>query len=89
MGRWPTPTEAAAVLVDAREPRRVFAGGPGGLFRSTDAGRTWQAVSTWPARVGVVALAQDPRRPNDLFAAAGNGALFRSRDGGATWHPMQ
>jgi len=89
VGRWPTPTEAAAILVDVREPRRLFAGGPGGLFLSTDAGRIWQAIPVGAARGGWVALAQDPRRPQNLFAAAADGTLFRSRDGGTTWHPAQ
>jgi len=89
VGRWPTPTEASAILVDTREPRRVFAAGPGGLFRSADAGRTWQAVALGPVGVGLVALAQDPRRLNNMFAGAASGALYRSRDGGATWHLVQ
>ncbi|MGH2372315.1 MAG: WD40/YVTN/BNR-like repeat-containing protein [bacterium] len=89
MGRWPAPTEVAAVLVDARESRRVYAGGPGGLFLSTDAGRTWQAAAVGTGRGRWVALAQDQRRPQNLFAAMVDGTLFRSRDGGATWRRVQ
>lgn len=88
MGRWPTPTEAAAVLVDARNPRRVFAAGPGGLFRSVDAGRTWQQVKIPSVRRGLVALAQNPRLSQHLFAIAADGALLRSPDGGSTWRKV-
>lgn len=88
MGRWPTPTEAAAVLVDARNPRRVFAAGPGGLFRSVDAGRTWQRVKIPSARGGLVALAQNPRLSHYQFAITADGALLRSQDGGNTWQKV-
>lgn len=89
MGRWPAPTEVAAILVDSHDPRRILAGGPGGLFRSTDAGQTWQAITVGPIRGGWVALTQDPRRPLNLYAAIATGVIYRSRDGGATWHPVQ
>lgn len=88
MGRWPTPTETAAILVDSRDPRRVFAAGPGGLFHSSDAGRTWQSVSGAP-KARLVALAQNPGRSHQLFAVAADGTLFRSQDGGITWRRVQ
>lgn len=89
MGRLPTPSEVLAILVDVRNPRRLFAAGSGGLFSSVDAGRTWQAISGAPGGGKLVALAQDPRRPNVLYAAAASGILYRSADGGVTWSPVR
>lgn len=85
MGRWPTQSEAAAVLVDVRNPRVIFAAGPAGLFRSLDAGRTWHPVSIPSVAGGLVALAQNPRLPQHLFAVGADGTLVASENGGDTW----
>lgn len=85
MGRWPAQSDAAAVLVDIRNPHLVFAAGPAGLFRSPDAGRTWNPVSIPSAGGGLVALAQNPRFPQRLFALAADGTLMASENGGDTW----
>jgi photosystem II stability/assembly factor-like uncharacterized protein len=76
-------------VVDSRDPQRIFAGGPGGLFQSTDAGQTWQAMTVVPIRGGWMALTQDPRRPLNLYAATTTGVIYRSRDGGASWRAVQ
>jgi photosystem II stability/assembly factor-like uncharacterized protein len=62
-----------------------------GLYRSTDAGRSWQPIDTQLGR-DVTALAIDPSDPRVLYAGASGGAsgvrdgsLYLSHDSGQTW----
>jgi photosystem II stability/assembly factor-like uncharacterized protein len=73
------------VLIDPKQPKRVYAAGDTGLYRSDDAGETWQAASTGLPGGGVVALALDPGQPQRLYAATATGALFTSDDGASSW----
>ncbi len=75
-----------ALVIDPRDPKIVFAAGPSGVFRSTDAGLNWQASSRGPA--SIAALTLTPNQPDTLFAASGEGSLFRSDDAGRTWKPI-
>ncbi len=88
MGRLPTESDTRAILVDGRDPRRIFAAGSGGVFSSTDAGQSWKMISGLP-KTAWAALGQDPRHPENLFALAANGTLVRSENGGETWRPVQ
>lgn len=97
------------LAIDPTNPNRIFAaatgslfvpGGVRGLYRTTDAGATWQLVLPGGnGTTGAIDVAIDPRNPNRIFAAmwdhkrqpegrtyggVGSG-LFRSTDGGATW----
>jgi photosystem II stability/assembly factor-like uncharacterized protein len=75
----------------ARTPWSLESGGRGsGLFKSTDGGDTWRALSghglpkgPW-GRIGV---APSGARPDRVWAMieAEEGGLFRSEDGGANW----
>ena len=70
-----------------------------GVFKTTDAGRTWTKVLYVDDNTGATDLVMDPGDPQTLFAAmyqrqrkawgfngGGPGSgIFRSRDGGATW----
>ena len=96
---------ASDVAMDPTNPKVVYAGmwhfrripwtftsgGPdGGLFKSTDGGRTWKRLqgnglpSGYTGRIG---LAIAPSRPNRVFALieAKGGILWRSDDAGAHW----
>jgi photosystem II stability/assembly factor-like uncharacterized protein len=96
-----------AIAPHPTDPRIAYAGlwrlrpGPADrplLFRTADAGATWQAVGSsrsGGALVGVVAdgaparihaLELDPADPSTVFAATDAG-VFRSPDEGATWAP--
>jgi photosystem II stability/assembly factor-like uncharacterized protein len=102
-------TGANDVQLDPRNPdvlvatmwqreRRVFgfvAGGPSsGVYRSTDAGKTWsKSQSGFPSEeLGRIGLSISPANPDVVYAIAdaalGKGGFFRSRDGGASWERM-
>ncbi|MGH9424335.1 MAG: hypothetical protein ACRD3J_30465, partial [Thermoanaerobaculia bacterium] len=92
-----------AITVAASSPDTVYAGtgesslrdsvGYGnGMYKSTDAGRTWTHIGLGDTQhIGKIAV--DPRNPNIVFVAAighlyaanSERGVFRSTDGGASW----
>jgi photosystem II stability/assembly factor-like uncharacterized protein len=76
-----------------RQPWLLVSGGDSsGLFKSTDGGTTWTALTGNPGlpgkpigKIGVSVSGANPNRVYALVEAAGGG-LFRSDDAGATWH---
>ncbi|HEV2123858.1 MAG TPA: hypothetical protein VGW38_13925 [Chloroflexota bacterium] len=81
----PPQPAANAVVIDPKDPQRVYAATPSGVYRSNDAGQTWEATSAGLPGEGVSALALDPRHPEHLFALLSSGALYRSEDGAGMW----
>jgi len=77
-----------ALLVDARDSRRLFAAtwtlgaNGGGVFRSEDSGHSWEPSGL--VGKSVRALAQAPSQPELLVAGTLEG-VFRSHDKGKTW----
>jgi hypothetical protein len=61
----------------------IFAGTAGGVFRSSDKGRTWTAVNNGLPNTSVTALAV-----HDNMLYVGMGGVFRSADDGASWTPV-
>ncbi len=77
--------QISALLVDPRNPNRVFAAvlghpyGPNperGVFRSSDGGETWQKVLYKDENTGAVDLAFDPANPETIYAV-----LWAARQG--------
>lgn len=74
-------------------------GGERGLYKTTDGGKTWEAILTVDEHTGVNDVQMDPRDPNVLYAATfqrrrhvftyvGGGpgsGMHKSTDGGDTW----
>jgi photosystem II stability/assembly factor-like uncharacterized protein len=56
-----------------------------GVYRSTDAGATWQHFGDLPRGITVSSLAVSPADPNVMLAG---GASYRTSDGGAHWTPL-
>jgi hypothetical protein len=82
-----------SVLLHPADPDSIFVGTcPSAIFRSSDAGATWQA-SHAPIRQDcprivhsrVTALAADPNQGGFLFAGTEVDGIWRSQDGGASW----
>lgn len=69
-----------SLSVDPRNVNTAWIGGPEGLFRTTDGGRTLKRVRGGP----VTAVAVDPRNADHLVVA-GQTSISRSTDGGKTF----
>lgn len=101
----------AKILVDPRDSNTIFvasqgplwsAGGERGVYKSTDGGKTWEAILTVDEHTGASDLIMDPRNPDVLYAATyqrrrhvwtlinggpGSG-IHKSTDGGKTWRAV-
>ncbi|MGH2601039.1 MAG: WD40/YVTN/BNR-like repeat-containing protein [Dehalococcoidia bacterium] len=73
------------MLIDPKQPKRVYAADDTTLYRSEDAGQTWQPAANGLPAGGVTDVALDPRQPERLYAATADGALYLSEDGATTW----
>jgi photosystem II stability/assembly factor-like uncharacterized protein len=100
------------VIVNPKNPDVAFVAALGhpfadneerGVFRTRDAGKTWEKVLYKDAKTGAIDITFDPTNANILFAAlwqakrtpwsmdsGGPGSgLYRSADGGSTWKEVK
>lgn len=70
-----------AALAATPDGQTLLAGGPGGLARSSDGGRTWTPL---PFEPGVAAAAIAPEG-DTIAIVARDGTFYRSDDAGASW----
>jgi photosystem II stability/assembly factor-like uncharacterized protein len=80
----------AAFWDHLRKPWEVRSGGPGsGLYKSTDAGDTWQKINEGlPALMGKIGVDVSAANPDRLYAvveADPKGGLYRSDNAGKSW----
>jgi photosystem II stability/assembly factor-like uncharacterized protein len=79
-----TRTPVIALAVDPKATATLFAGTDAGLFKSTDAGASWQPLHGPLDGVRVEALAINPQRRQTVYAGTDRG-VFRTGDGGESW----
>jgi len=88
------PDVVYASLWEAREgpweDNNVFNGTAGGLFKSTDRGNTWHALTQGlPSDLSQIYVAIAPSDPHRLYATLATGAgilaVYRSDDSGQSW----
>ena len=104
--------QIGGLAIDATNENRVFAAvlghpyGPNterGVYRTTDAGKTWQRVLYKDENTGAVQVAIDPKNTNIVYADLWAGrqgpwengewngeesGLYKSTDGGNTWRQL-
>src|SRR5262245_11963950 len=101
----------ARIVIDPRDSNVVYvaaqgplwgSGGDRGLYKTTDGGRTWNAILSFSENTGVTDVVMDPSNPDVLFAASYqrrrhfftliNGgpeaAIHKSTDAGKTWSKL-
>lgn len=82
MGGLPTST-VNGFAVDPSNPRVMYVAMRDGVFRSDNAGETWTRAANGPKQVAAVAV--NPKRPSEVYAATLDGVVWVSLDGGARW----
>ena len=77
------PVDFHAMAISKQNPETIigFDSGARGLFKTVDAGKTWETLEP-PEYVS--ALAFSPNDSDIIFAGTGNG-IYKSEDGGKTW----
>ncbi|MEM9480708.1 MAG: family 16 glycoside hydrolase [Verrucomicrobiota bacterium] len=89
-GITPKETFGIAMAIDATNPARMVAGfRPQGVYRSEDAGRTWELIPGNPKTngnfgVNSESLAFDPDDPDRIFIGYENAGVYWTSDFGAT-----
>ena len=100
------------VVIDPSNSDVVYAAAPGplwsdskhrGLYKSTDAGKTWEKVLYISDKAGCADISLDPKQPNVVYAttwefrrlpylfnSGGPGSgIYKSLDGGRTWKSLE
>ncbi|MGA9239914.1 WD40/YVTN/BNR-like repeat-containing protein, partial [Robiginitalea sp.] len=99
------------IIIDPNDPNTVYVGAIGspwgehperGLYKTTDAGQTWEKILFANNKTGVADMVMDPTNPNKLlvalwehkrdpwfFKSGGEGSgLHMTHDGGKTWKAL-
>ncbi|MBL8151003.1 MAG: hypothetical protein JNN15_13840, partial [Blastocatellia bacterium] len=95
--RIPVSGRATSVLVDPKNPSRIFLGtAQGGVWRSIDAGVSWTPITDNLPSLAIGALAMDPQNPVIIYVGTGEAhfsgnsyygaGVFKSTDGGESWN---
>jgi photosystem II stability/assembly factor-like uncharacterized protein len=94
-GRWeslgaglPQDAEARAFAVHPREPETIYAGTQDGVYRSRDAGSSWQRLGFPERGVTIWSLCFDPTDAKVMYAGSAPAAVYRSDDGGDSWRRL-
>ena len=84
----PAASPVLALVADPAAAGVLYAGTAVGLFRTTNAGISWQPVGDLPVGQPASTVALAGRGSRTLYAGTARG-LYRSLDGGAHWTPVQ
>jgi xyloglucan-specific exo-beta-1,4-glucanase len=78
------PFDSKVVLFGSRQD---------GLWRSSDAGKTWKKVERFAAKpekeVGINSVSFDPQKSGVVYASAYGDGVYRSTDAGNTWNKLE
>jgi photosystem II stability/assembly factor-like uncharacterized protein len=73
------------LISDLSNPQILYTASADGVFKSQNAGESWQTMNTGLSQASIAALALHPTQASRLYAVAMDGTVFRSTDGAKTW----
>lgn len=77
------------VVVDPNQPNILYAGSWGnGIYKSFDAGGSWENKNTGLASAYIYEIAIDPNDSNHILASVFEKGINETFDGGETWQPV-
>lgn len=96
VGRFSPTTYGRDVRVSPHDPKTLYAAlsvaaasHDGGLYRSTDAGETWQRFDKVQVHGTIMSIGLHLSDPSQVYIGARyDGEVFGTRDGGETWEAM-
>lgn len=88
-----------AMLIDPDNANIIYAAGvAGGVWKTTNGGVSWSALTDLIANLAVNSMAMSPQNPSVIYAGTGEGyfnlglvrgdGIFKTTDGGATWSQL-
>lgn len=88
-----------AFVIKSNDSNQLLAGAiSGGVFKSTNAGRSWKAQDDFLPSLAIGSMINDPDEPNRVFLGTGEGffnsdaargaGIFVSEDFGETWNQL-
>ena len=86
MGGLPTST-VNGFAVDPSNAKLMYVAMRDGIFRSANGGGTWTVVVNGPKNVAAIAV--NPKKSSEVYAATLDGTIVRSIDGGAQWSAVR
>lgn len=76
-----------AIAIDRKNEQLLYAGGDGGLWKSTDGGTSWTAVNALTPLGRGIAI--DPFNTDTLYAISGDSrTILKSTNGGSDWNTV-
>ncbi len=82
------PLSVASFQIHPQTPTTIYAAAGRTVYRSLDAGDSWQETGNNGLAMGVSTLVIDPQTPQNLYAGIGSFVVrgfYRSSDGGENW----
>jgi len=77
-----------SLAVLAGNPEIILVGAHGGLFKSTDGGKTWEVVPGGVAQTDVMGLYVHQKSDQVIYASGHDIGIMKSIDGGRSWIPL-
>lgn len=83
VGGLPTNRTVNGFAVDSENPKIMYVAMRDGLFKSTDGSETWKPLGSGLKNLAAVAV--NPRKTSEIYAATTDGPVFKSTDAGKRW----
>ena len=78
-----------SIAIDTKDANHIIVGSPGGgVWKTTDGGTNWSALTDNLSNVLVYALTIDPVNSDIYYWGSNFGLIFKSTDAGATWNQL-